>query len=486
MRIPVNRKENRFMPDPRRVIIRYFDNGIDRTIALVERVLAMPEEDAESALMHTLREFCRRHRNITNVFNTHYSRVKSQMDSLKIPLTGLSEEKKLLLGSFFSLEYSIESAAFFNPSMVESPDQTGLEKGSIRIIVSFRATGEGHISSIVFHSGIIDSEGDMHFEKSDRYIEEAEMIKRYTYIKSSFASKLREMSLPDDIIENVMNRLGDEFIYGELLAAIKQTREENNKSAEKQQAIEEIIWLADSHYEVRFSRDTHISERVIFPVSYTERKGIEDARFVKFTGDNGQTDYYATYTAYDGNTILPKLLWTRDFCHFTVKPLHGQGAQNKNLALFPRKINGKYAMLSRIDGINTFIGFSDKINLWDEPVLLQAPKHFWEFIQIGNCGSPIETSEGWLVITHAVGPVRQYGLSATLLDLDDPTRVIGRLNDPLIIPNDEEREGYVPNVVYSCGAMIHNNELIIPYGLSDTGAGFASVNMNELLAELKS
>ncbi len=473
------------MPDPRRVIIRYFDNGMDRTIALVERVIAMSEQEAGFALMHTLREFSRRHRNITNVFNCHFTRVKNQMDSLNISLNGLSHDKKLLIGSYFSLEYSIESAAFFNPSMIESPDQTGLEKGSKRIIVSFRATGEGHISSIVFHSGLIDKDGILHFEKPGRYVEEAEIVKRYKYKKNSFTSKLREMNLPGPIVENVMSRLGDEFIYGELLRSVNQTLAENNTSAEKSQAIEEIVWLADSHYEVQFSRDTDISERVIFPVSFTERKGIEDARFVKFTDDN-QTIYYATYTAYDGNTILPKLIQTRDFCHFTIKPLHGHGAQNKNLALFPRKVKGKYAMLSRIDGINSYIGFSEKINLWNQPTLLQAPNHFWEFIQIGNCGSPIETSEGWLVITHAVGPVRQYCLSATLLDLDDPTRVIGHLNDPLLVPNASEREGYVPNVVYSCGSMVHNNELIIPYGLSDTGAGFASVDMDELLKELKS
>ncbi len=486
MRIPVNRKENRFLPDPRRVIIRYFDNGIDRTIALVERVIAMPEEEAGFALMHTLREFSKRHRNISNIFITHFSRVKEQMEALKIPLGGLSEEKKLLIGSYFSSEYSIESAAFFNPSMIESPDQTGLEKGSKRIIVSFRATGEGHISSIVFHSGIIDGEGKLYFEKSGRYIEEPEMVRRYKYTKSSFTSKLKEMNLPGKFVDDVMNRLNDEFIYGELLGAVNKTIAENNLSAEKQQAIEEIVWLADSHYEIRFSRDTDISERVIFPVSFTERKGIEDARFVKFTGDNGETDYYATYTAYDGNTILPKLIQTRDFYHFTIKPLHGHGAQNKNLALFPRKVKGKYAMLSRIDGINSFIGFSDKINLWDDPMLLQAPSQFWEFIQIGNCGSPIETSEGWLVLTHAVGPVRQYCLSATLLDLDDPARVIGRLKEPLLVANAEEREGYVPNVLYSCGAMVHNNELVIPYGLSDTGAGFASVKLDELFKELKS
>jgi predicted GH43/DUF377 family glycosyl hydrolase len=384
------------------------------------------------------------------------------------------------------MEYSIESAAFFNPSMIESPDQTGLVAGSKRVIVSFRATGEGHISSIVFHSGLLHGDGRLEFEKPGRYIEEAEIVKRHRYRRSSFKSKLSEMGVSSEIIESVTGQLGDTFIYGELLAAVEKSLAERENSAENRKATEEVIWLADSHYEVKFSKDTDISERVIFPVTFNERKGIEDARFVKFINEEGEADYYATYTAFDGRTILPKLIHTRDFSHFKIKPLHGQGAQNKNMALFPRKINGKYAMLSRIDGINSFIGYSSKINIWEEPKMLQSPENFWEFIQIGNCGSPIETPEGWLVITHAVGPVRRYCLSATLLDLEDPTRVIGSLKEPLLVPNREEREGYVPNVVYSCGSIIHNDELIIPYGLSDTGAGFASVNVDELLRELKS
>jgi predicted GH43/DUF377 family glycosyl hydrolase len=370
--------------------------------------------------------------------------------------------------------------------MIESPDQTGLERGSKRIIVSFRATGEGHISSVVFHSGLIDRNGNLEFEKPGRYIEEAEIVTRHTYRKRSFRSKLIEMKVPEEIVDGVMNQLGEEFTYGELLGSIDNVLTDDSRTIENQQAVREVKWLADSHYKLKFSRDTDLSERVIFPVSFNESKGIEDARFVKFTGDKGEIDYYATYTAYDGKTILPKLIQTKDFCEFEIKPLHGHGAQNKNLALFPRKIKGKYAMLSRIDGINSFISFSESINLWGDPIIIQAPTRYWEFIQVGNCGSPIETPEGWLVITHAVGPVRRYCLSASLLDLDDPTRIIGHLKEPLLVPDSREREGYVPNVVYSCGAMIHNDDLIIPYGLSDTGAGFASVKVEELLRELKS
>lgn len=241
----------------------------------------------------------------------------------------------------------------------------------------------------------------------------------------------------------------------------------------------------DSYHEIQFSYDTDISDRVIFPISEFESKGIEDARFVKFVEDDGEVKYFATYTAYDGTLILPKLLETRDFYHFKVRPLYGNGAQNKNLALFPKKINGQYAMISRIDGWNNYIMYSKNIGIWDEPKLLQSPKFPWEFVQIGNCGSPIETKAGWLMITHGVGPMRRYCLGATLLDLENPSKVIGHLKDPLLVPNDDEREGYVPNVVYSCGSFINNNSVIIPYGLSDYSASFITIGLDVLLDRLK-
>jgi predicted GH43/DUF377 family glycosyl hydrolase len=245
------------------------------------------------------------------------------------------------------------------------------------------------------------------------------------------------------------------------------------------------MWLASSHYELQFSLDTNISERVIFPVSANEKNGIEDARFVKFTDEDNKTKYYATYTAYDGATILPKLLETEDFYHFRVMPLHGEIAQNKGMALFPRKVNGKYAMLCRLDGFNNYIAFSDNITVWREAKILQQPKYSWELIQIGNCGSPIETKDGWLVITHGVGPMREYVLGAALFDIDNPEKEIGRSKTPLLIPNAEEREGYVPNVVYSCGSMLHNEDLIVPYAMSDYSSTYACVNLKELLNELK-
>ena len=251
-------------------------------------------------------------------------------------------------------------------------------------------------------------------------------------------------------------------------------------------AYDQLLWLAEAYYDLTFSLDTDISDRVIFPVSDFERRGMEDARFVRFQddGDDGQVTYYATYTAYDGVTIAPKLLRTEDFISFRIMPLHGAGAHNKNLALFPRRLHGRYAMLSRIDGWSNYVMYSDNLNIWEQPVQIQKPKSAWEFIQIGNCGSPIETAHGWLVVTHGVGPMRRYCLGVSLLDLDDPAIEIGRLNEPLLIPNKEEREGYVPNVLYSCGSIIHQGKLVIPYGLSDYCSSFVTVDLASLLEKL--
>jgi predicted GH43/DUF377 family glycosyl hydrolase len=385
------------------------------------------------------------------------------------------------------MEYSIESAAFFNPSIVEHPDQTETGPGEKRVILSFRATGEGHISSIVFRTGILDKDNDLTLERTGNMLEEAEHIRRHVYEKKMFSMKLDEMLgvhgiIPPNII---LDRLNDEFTYGELRECIEEARKAIHLTIDREFLFNQIIWLASSHYELEFSLDTNISERVIFPVSIHEKNGIEDARFVKFRENSDQVIYYATYTAYDGTTILPKLLETRDFYHFKVLPLHGEIARNKGMAMFPRKVNGKYAMLCRLDGFNNYIAFSDNITIWREAKLIQQPRFPWELIQIGNCGSPIETEEGWLVITHGVGPMREYVLSASLFDLDNPEKELGRLNTPLIIPNIEEREGYVPNVVYSCGSIIHNDDVIIPYAMSDYASTYAAVNLRELLNELK-
>jgi len=457
---------------------------LDRAESIIRRVVNLPDESVYLTLNQVLRNFSKRHRNISKTFKNHFHKIEHAFDKININPKSLSLKRKLLIGSYFTMEYAIESAAFFNPSIVEHPDQSGLEEGQKRVIASFRATGEGHISSIVFRCGMIDKNNNLNFKLPGKLVDLPEVVKRHVYNKKSFIKKLEEMNIKKDIVGIVMDKLGDTFIYGELQASIEKTIKETKISYSKKKVIQAINWLANSHYEITFSLDTAISERVIFPVSYSESSGIEDARFVKFVDDDNSITYYATYTAYDGFTILPKLLKTKDFYHFKVMPIYGEYVHNKGIALFPRKINGKYALISRSDGVNNYIMFSDNINIWRKAQKIQEPLYPWEFVQIGNAGSPIETEKGWLVITHGVGPLRRYYLGAALLDLENPTKLIARLKDPLLTPNDVEREGYVPNVVYSCGSIIHNNELIIPYGISDFASTFATISMDELLDEL--
>ncbi len=484
MAINVERKSIKFLPDTKKVIARDFTLNTMRTTEIVMRVYNMTDEEAERTINQILRDFSKRHRNITRIFTKHFNKVKHVLKDMEIEVDDLTERKKLLIGSYFTMEYSVESAAFFNPSIIEDPDQSGLNDDEKRIIVSFRATGEGHISSLVFRRGIIDKKNNLKFHPSGKLIDEAERVKRYRYNKKSFEKKLEEMDVPRKLYNLVLDRLPDKFLYPEIRKIVKEILENNLLTIEKQKVLREILWLADSHYELKFSLDTDISERAIFPIAETEKKGIEDARFVKFTNDKGNVDYYATYTAFDGYTIMPKLLHTKDFYHFKVIPLHGQYAQDKNLALFPRKIKGKYAMLSRYDGRNNYIMYSNHINIWEEAKIIQEPKYPWEAVQVGNGGSPLETEKGWLMITHGVGPMRKYSLGACLLDLDNPETVIGRLKEPLLTPNEQEREGYVPNVVYTCGAMINKRSLVLPYAMADYATGFAIINLDELLDEL--
>jgi predicted GH43/DUF377 family glycosyl hydrolase len=484
MNITVRKKDTFLYPDKNRVIARYFYNGDQRAREIIMKVINLSDEDVQFALNQTLREFSKRHRNISKIFKKHFNNLLFHFADLDIDPATISEQCKLLIGSFFTHEFSVEAAALFNPSIVEHPDQSSLSNGEKRVILSLRSTGEGHISSIIFRRGILDSEGDFIIQPVGYLIEEAEIIKRHQYEKSNFLKKLLEMDISPELTELIIAELPEKFVYRQLVLKVNEILRDNNLSPEKQRAVKKIIWLADAHYEVSFSLDTDISDRVIFPVSETESKGIEDARFVRFRHDDGSVTYYATYTANDGVTILPKLLQTKDFYEFKVIPLHGPYAANKNLALFPRKINGKYAMLSRVDGVNNYIMFSDLIHVWEEAQILQQPDRPWEFIQLGNCGSPIETEKGWLIITHGVGPMRKYCIGASLLDLNDPSREIGRLNEPLIVPDEDEREGYVPNVVYTCGSIIHNHELIIPYAMSDYCTGFANVYLDELLDKL--
>jgi len=487
MTISVNRKHIHFNPDPKRVIARFFlPGGPERAVKIIKRIMALSEEEALLTLNQTLRDFSDRHRNITKIFSKHFGHVHHLVIKAGEVPEKLTRERQLLIGAYFTHEYSIEAAAFFNPSMVEDPDQANLPEGHTRIIVSFRATGEGHISSVVFRGGVIDNHNHLEFKPAGKLVDEAETIQAHIYQKEAFLRKLDEMHLLyPEVTDSIFNGLGDEFPHHDLQNRMDDFTRNHEMTLLNEQVIQAIKWLANSHYQITFSLDTAISERVIFPIASTESNGIEDARFVKFTDDDGTVKYYSTYTAYNGYAIMPKLIETIDFYNFRVMPINGRNAQNKGMALFPRKINGKYAMLSRHDGENNYIMFSDFINLWEEPSqLLQEPVFPWEFVQLGNSGSPIETEHGWLVITHGVGAMRRYCLGAILLDLNDPTKIIGQISEPILMPNDNEREGYVPNVVYSCGSIIHKNELIIPYAMSDYCSGLASISLDDLLEKM--
>ncbi len=323
------------------------------------------------------------------------------------------------------------------------------------------------------------------FDPVSGYVERADIVKNPKYFRGNFRRKLGEMGWQNDVSETILAQLTEEFTFAELEQAIAWYRTQATTGrAPTEEAIDTMRWLARSNYEITFHHTDSLSERVIFPVSDNESSGIEDARFVRFVDDDGDVTYYATCTAYNGFTILPQIIVTKDFLRFRMITLNGEYARDKGMALFPRRIHGRYVMISRIDGENMYIMTSDNIHFWDEAERLQEPTDPWEFMQIGNCGSPIETPEGWLLLTHGVGPMRQYCLGALLLDLERPNRVIGKLRDPLLIANQEEREGYVPNVVYSCGALIHHDELIIPYAMSDRASTIAMIAVDDLLSAL--
>ena len=484
--IPVYRKTLRIKPDAKRVIARYYMPGSgERVKPVAERILQMFSEELSNQLKVILAQYSDRHRSITKILLRYFDRALIDGNT-GLSADAFSEQQKMVLGAYFTMEYSIESAAFFNPSIVEAPDQNGVSGGERKVILSFRAIGEGHISSLVFREGILDKKNNLKvIANRNDIVDIPEKINRYVYEKAKFIQKMQEMTLPEKICELAAQRLKDNFVYGELRDCLEHCAASTILNEQEKEVLPQVIWLARSHYEVSFSLDTSIAERVIFPVSYRETKGIEDARFVRFADESGEITYYGTYTAYNGVAILPKILETKDFYNFKISPAHGPNVQNKGLAFFPRKVKGRYVMLARIDGINNYLMYSNDIYVWPgKAVLIQEPEYTWEFIQVGNCGSPLEMPQGWLLITHGVGPMHQYCLGAILLDLENPEKIIGRLKEPFLIPNPEEREGYVPNVVYSCGSIINGDDLIIPYGMADYCSSYAVVPLKSLLSEL--
>jgi predicted GH43/DUF377 family glycosyl hydrolase len=422
----LNRQALHLRPDPTRVIVRPFKpateprdlNPTDKTRAnhIVERVLALDPDAAARQLADVLENFLGRHRNLLQTFEARAAEMEEALADHAV----FTQVQRQLVGAYFLNEYSFEASALFNPSIVAHPDQSGTQ-GSLRFILSLRAVGEGHVSSLTFRSGLIAADGTVVVDPAAR------------------------LASSPDFVRLTSGAGGDDI-------------------------------------EVSFAAGEDISERVIFPVTEAQSNGIEDARFVQFGA--AEKIYYATYTAYSGRAIRSELIETSDFVSFRLSALKGSAACNKGMALFPKKIDGKYAMIARQDNENLYLIYSDDLYTWDDGQPILKPRYPWEFVQIGNCGSPIELDEGWLLLTHGVGPVRKYSIGAALLDKMDPSKVLGRLREPLLRPDPSEREGYVPNVVYTCGAMRHRDKIIFPYAVSDTFCNFATIEISSLIAAM--
>ncbi|MCE0499479.1 MAG: glycoside hydrolase family 130 protein [Methylacidiphilales bacterium] len=470
-------------PDPARVLFRPFNPvGEERPLRLIARILLLPEEEVVDLLAQVMTEFKTRHQRLRDYFLMRYEFVRGLLPTDQ----PLSEDRKLLIGAYFTHEYSLEAAALFNPSIVPHPDQTGIPAGTLRFVLSLRATGEGHISSIIFRTGTIDGQGKIQVDTPSRFVTTPDHIPPTSYNKGIFWHQLQEMGLVDSIVETILKTVQDSFTVEELSQEIFYLRRNaQHRNTEFDRTASRLLNLAKSNYEVVYLPEQPLTERVIFPNAPSESNGIEDARFVRFVEEDGVATYVATYTAYDGRVTIPQLLETCDFLRFRICTLNGPEVQNKGMALFPRRIRGQFVMLSRQDGENLYLMYSDDLHFWHTKVPLLKPTYSWEYLQIGNCGSPIETEAGWLVISHGVGPMRKYSIGAFLLDLEDPSRVIGRLTHPLLSPDESEREGYVPNVVYSCGSLVHAGLLILPYAMSDTASSFATVPLADLLKAME-
>jgi len=475
----INRTGVLVRPNNARVLFRPFEPpNPQRALKIVGRVMELPDETVESQV---LSEFHGRHQRLLQFFQERYDAVRQHI----LTDRPLAESRRLLIGSYFTQEYALESAALFNPSLVWHPDQGGLPAGTRRFVLSLRATGEGHVSSVGFRAGTIDRSGGIAVAKPTGFVTAPHVVASSRYDKALFMRKLAELGVVDGLADPVCASLGDGFTFRELEGALARTsRQQPGRRRDWEPIAGAIMALARANYEIECDPTSDISERVIFPYSPAETNGIEDARFVRFVEDDGSVHYYATYTAFDGSVSLPQFVETDDFVRFRVSTLNGPAIANKGMALFPRRIHGAYAMLSRQDGENVHVMESEMLHFWHSKRLVLRPTQPWEFVQIGNCGSPIETPDGWLVLTHGVGPMRKYAIGAVLLDLDDPTRVLGRLREPLLAPDENERAGYVPNVVYSCGGAVHDGLLVIPYSMSDYATSFATVPLADVLGAL--
>jgi predicted GH43/DUF377 family glycosyl hydrolase len=482
----VIRSPLRLAADPSRVVTQLFVPGQEgfehqesRAGVVLARILALTEEDVQSALDDVVIRFDGRHRDLLGIFHRHADVLADRLD----PVRRLTEARKVLLGAAFTSEYAIEGAALCNPSMVAHPDQTGTAEGSLRFVMSVRGIGEGHQSSMGFRTGTVDAGGHVALDETVPFATTATATQALLD-GAVFRNELARLGDAREAADYVLDALADRFTRADLDEQLDTLLTNMRTRGRARATIAEIRSIADRSYSVEFADDTTPSERVLRPAMGAESAGIEDARFVRFVDDDGTVTYYATYTAYSGSHISQQVLETSDFRSFTSKPIVGRAAANKGLALFPRRIAGRFAAMSRSDRETNTLAYSDHLLVWVNSTPCQQPVNAWEVLQLGNCGPPIETDAGWLVLTHGVGPMRTYRIGAILLDLDDPTKIIGRLRQPLLEPAADEQDGYVPNVVYSCGALVHAETLVIPYGIADSAIGFATVSMPALLGAL--
>jgi predicted GH43/DUF377 family glycosyl hydrolase len=456
-----------------------FDQQESRSSTVLQRALELPDDEVEQSFDDVMERFQGRHRGLVETFLTHADELSDRLD----PERELSPARRMFLGATFTSEYAIEGAALCNPSMVMHPDQTGLDRDSLRFVMSVRAIGEGHRSSIGFRTGAVLGSGEVELDPAPKYATEG-FHESATLEAEVFRGELRRLRGGGDDADYALGRLGARFTEAELESRLRLLERHVATRKQARRIIGLMRRIAERTYGVRFEDTTPLGERVLLPAMSAESNGMEDARFVRFVEEDASVTYYASYTAYNGTDIAQQLLETEDFLTFTTSPLVGKAAANKGLALFPRRIGGRFAALSRSDRESNAIAFSDNLRRWEVGQPCQQPTKSWDVIQLGNCGSPMETEAGWLVLTHGVGPMRTYSIGAMLLDLEDPTRIIGQLREPLLSPAHDEQDGYVPNVVYSCGALLHRDTVVIPYGIGDSSIGVATVALDQLLASL--
>lgn len=478
------RQPLRLQADPGRVIAKLFvpgrpddDNGHHVGDA-VSHILALDEDAVSQGLAELVERFGPRHRDLRATFEHHASRIANRIP----PGPPLSTERRLLLGATFTHEYSVEAAALCNPSLVLGPDQGGAAPGTADMVMSTRCIGEGHRSSVGFRSVRVDADGRVTVAPATEFASTGE-VSQSTLHADAFRGMARRIEDDAESTDWLLARLGPVFTPAELEARLSDLEEQGDTRRHVQGTVRRLRALAARAYRVEFPPSVPLGERVLYPATAVESNGVEDARFVRFVDDDGPR-YYATYTAYDGVNIAQQLLETTDFASFESSPLQGLASRNKGLALFPRRIAGRFTALTRSDGATNGIASTDDVRHWPRAVPFATRPALWSAIQVGNCGPPIETAEGWLVLTHGVGPMRSYSIGACLLDLDDPTRVVAELPGPLLSPSADEQDGYVPNVVYSCGAALHAGHLVIPYGIGDAAIGFASVPIDALLGSM--